>query len=301
VTGLSWQGGLPTQVALDCGGETHWVRWDDGELVPLNHADAAGEQTLAALAGERLACFELIELWRSHADDLRVLALASRGPADPLSWQHLGPAAQAQLVARSPGTQLIAGGGPAAGGGFSQLVSVSGRATLGNRVQAHRLPGVVPVGQVAPGSPLGRQDPIATLLTVSGPLADRLVATVAATWADRLVAADPSVHARTPALTAALYGRATEAVRNWLGAPRLNVEVTMIGENDEPSASRTEDGVSLRLPFRWIAQVWGRGLAILLGHLVLAVRQITPTMTVLEAVRGDFGGNERLTITISER
>jgi hypothetical protein len=300
VTGLSWQEGPPTQVALDCAGETHRVRWVEGELTPVNHADAAGEQTLAALAGERLACFELIELWRSHADDLRVLALASRGPGDPLGSQHLGPAAQAQLVARASGSQLIAGGGPVAGG-FNQMVRVPGRATLGNRVQARRLPGIVPMGQVAAGSPLGRQDPVATLLTVSGPLADRLVAAVAATWADRLVAGDPSVHPRIPALTAALYGRATAAVRNWLGAPRLNVEVTMIGENDEPSASRTDDGVSLRLPFRWIAQVWARGLAILLGHLVLAVRQATPTMTVLDTVRGDFGGNEQVTITISER
>jgi hypothetical protein len=298
VTGLFWQGGLPTQVALDCDGETHWVRWDDGELVALNHADA-GEQTLAALAGERLACFELIELWRSHADDLRLLALASRGPADPLSWQHIRPAVQAQLVARAPGTQLMAGGGPLAGG-FNQLVRAPGRATLGNRVQAGRLPGVVPMAPVAAGPHLGAPDPVATLLTVSGPLADRLVASVAATWADRLAAGDPSVEPRTPALTAALYGRATAAVRNWLGAPRLNVEVTMIGENDEASATRTGDGVSLRLPFGWIARVWARGLAFLLGHLVLAVRQVTPTMTVLDTVRGDFGGNERVTITISE-
>ena len=84
-----WWAGLPAaEASLDCGGKPHRLRWADGQLHPLDHTDdLAGEQILSALGGHRIRCLDVLETWAQHETDLRVLILASRGPADPLaSW-----------------------------------------------------------------------------------------------------------------------------------------------------------------------------------------------------------------------
>jgi hypothetical protein len=81
-----WWLGLPdAEARLNCSGETHRLRWHAGALLAMDHGDVEGERTLAALAGERCACVELLDAWARHADDLRVLTLASRGAADQIA------------------------------------------------------------------------------------------------------------------------------------------------------------------------------------------------------------------------
>jgi hypothetical protein len=67
-----------------CGGNTHTVRWEAGELIAVDHGDPEGDVTRAAPAGETVPCLELLGTWSRRADDPHVLTLASRGPTDPL-------------------------------------------------------------------------------------------------------------------------------------------------------------------------------------------------------------------------
>ena len=78
-----WWAGIPAaEVTVLCGGDTHTVRWEAGELIAVDHGDPKGE---AAWAGEAVACLELLRTWSRLADDPHVLTLASRGPTDPLN------------------------------------------------------------------------------------------------------------------------------------------------------------------------------------------------------------------------
>lgn len=260
-----WRWYTATQVQLDCSGQAHWVRWEHGQVVPLNHSE--GEETLAALAGSTPACFELVHIWKRHVDDLRVLALASRGPGDPLivhPQTPTGPATPRPLLGRPaaprPMVATVPPGWPVARAGFA------GGATA--------VPGPV-------------EDPLFRLFALAGPLADRLVATVAQSWAERLRSGNETT-GQHPALVAALYGRSTAAIRSWLGAPGLAAEVHMTREDEQPTVSRDDHGVGVSLPFSWISEVYCRGLAVVLGHFVLRVARATETEIVLDAVGTDL-------------
>jgi hypothetical protein len=141
-------------------------------------------------------------------------------------------------------------------------------------------------------------DPLVRLLAVAGPFADRLVATVAATWVERLKAYPEDSSKHMPALKTALYGRVAASVRTWLGAPRLPLHVDMLGEDENPSATRDDAGIHVSVPFSWIAEVWARGLAVLLGRLVLAVEDVAENRMTLLAVSPDFGEPAPVTITV---
>jgi hypothetical protein len=81
-----WWAGIPAaEVPVLCGGGTHTVRWETGELIAVNHSDVQGELTPAALADETVPCLELLRTWSRRASDPYVLTLASRGPSDPLN------------------------------------------------------------------------------------------------------------------------------------------------------------------------------------------------------------------------
>jgi hypothetical protein len=78
-----WWAGIPAaEVTVLCGGDTHTVRWEAGELIAVDHGDPNGE---AARSGETVACLELMRTWSRRADDPHVLTLASRGLTDPLN------------------------------------------------------------------------------------------------------------------------------------------------------------------------------------------------------------------------
>lgn len=83
-----WWTGIPAaEVSVLCGGDTHTVRWEAGELIAVDHGDPKAK---AALAGETVACLELLRTWSQRADDPHVLTLASRGPTDPLNMDSDG-------------------------------------------------------------------------------------------------------------------------------------------------------------------------------------------------------------------
>ncbi|MGH2873817.1 MAG: hypothetical protein ACRDL5_15320 [Solirubrobacteraceae bacterium] len=78
-----WWTGIPAaEATVLCGGDTHTVRWEAGELIAVNHGDPEQE---AVLAGETIPCVELLRTWSRRRGDPHVLTLASRGPTDPLN------------------------------------------------------------------------------------------------------------------------------------------------------------------------------------------------------------------------
>ena len=112
-----------------------------------------------------------------------------------------------------------------------------------------------------------REPGLADVLRLGGPLQDRLTATVAAAWRDRL--RDGLAERERAALHAALYGRATAALRRWARQPGLAVEVAMIGEDEPPALARGPGGLTAALPFGWIVDVWARGLTTVWGRFCL--------------------------------
>jgi hypothetical protein len=246
-----WWYGIPPAVAtVECSGHDHRLRWRDGELDTADHEDVSGERTLAALAGQRCHCIDLLDAWQRHRADLDVLVLASRGPADILRWPPDGDPARGR-------------------GFFSAMPMAYGRP----HISATATPGIYaaagwrPAPNAEPAA-LPPEAELPTLLTLGGGLPDRLVATVVAEWARRQ-SEQPGDHidARLPA---ALYGRATAAVHTWLGEPGSPVDVNMISDTAPPTLIRDGDHTRLDLPFSWLRDVWARGLATIMGRFTLS-------------------------------
>ena len=259
-----WLGYPAAEATVACRGDTHRLRWEHGELHALDHDDLEGERTLAALGGERYACIDLVEAWRRHADDPRVLTLGSRGATDPLADLSDPP--------HFPGAGRL-GAMPMRGSMSFSFGRSSG--TIGRRRSQLRS--------------VSRDDdpddgPLA-LLALGGGLPDRLLATVAATWAGRLDEGAAAV----PSLEAALFGRVAVALRAWLGEPALEVELRMTPPGGERTLSRDGSALRAELPFVWLAEVWGRGLATVWGRFCLGASSGDGERWTLEAVGPDLG------------
>jgi hypothetical protein len=271
VTAPPWWHGLgPSEIVVECSGERHAVRWQEGRLVAPMHPDVEGEETLAALAGERLPCLELLGLWAQHGDDPRVLVVASRGLGDVLVGAEPGHGrgwvAYAPLSGRSR---------PAAG-------RMYGRASAGGYRSATAV-------RSGPGAPrdAGGSDPLERLATLAGPLLDRLAGNVAAAWAERIESDGEEVDSRRALLDAALYGRVLHVIRLWTGDPLLEVTVEVIAPAEHRRISRRQSDVAIALPFSWVPGVWARGLSVVLDRFVLGATAEADGRIVLDAVDRD--------------
>jgi len=282
-----WTGLTPLDETIPCGAGGHRLRWADGELRTPDHADPDGERTLAALGGARSPCISILDAWQRHRADLDVLLLASRGSVDRLSrhlssghavqggWTHgIAPAMAAPPTAAPPVPAV-----QAVGGGFVGAGAPRARFYYGS-------------GGPAPG-PEDPEETLRTLLGLPGTLPDRLVATVIATWARRIDDGDPRVTEALPALHAALYGRALAAVRGWLGGGA----VLAIRLADAPAVARRPDGlVGIELPFRWLRDVWARGLTTIAGRFCLTAEPGRSGDWTFTTVTSEFGEPQRLTL-----
>lgn len=285
----AWWTALPAaELHVECGGQQHLVRWSDGALRTPDHDDPDGERTLAALGGEASACIQLLDAWTRHADDLQMLVLASRGPADPL-------AAPEPLPSGAYGSRLTVSGSSLRGvqhTGRSGWFAYAPRARMPRRYASY-----APMHGPQPGV-LDPADEWGALLTLGGGLADRLVGEVAATWTDRIAARDDRVAGAEPALQAALYGRVLAALRDWLGEPDLDLSLTMCPPDAERSVTRDQDGVRVTLPFAWLAEVWVAGFATIAGRFCLG-RDTADDALRLRTVGPDFGAARVLTLDVS--
>jgi hypothetical protein len=75
----------PAQAEVSCGEQAHRLLWAEGRLTAADHPDAEAELVLAALGGDRSECMDLAGWWGARHDDLEVLAVGPRSPADELT------------------------------------------------------------------------------------------------------------------------------------------------------------------------------------------------------------------------
>jgi hypothetical protein len=264
-----WFTCLPScETEVPCGGGRHTVRWEAGSLRLASHPDVEGELVLAALGGDKARCVEVARAWDRHADDLSVLAIGPRGPADQIAvgWDDVLEAERAGTVyggsyvsPRSTPMRLASQPGPT-------LARAGARQ---RQVQEERL------------KTQRRRNDILALLALGYGFQVRLIGQVAAAHAAR----DRDEQVR-PALVAAITGRLAPVAEEWLGIDPDQVVVRQHAGPSWGSSELTGYGADRRLrislPAGWLARVWACGLARVGRHLIVAVEQPGwPTARVL--------------------
>ena len=264
-----WAALRPAETRISCGPSQHVLRWADGRLTAADHPDAEGELVLAALGGGKAECVAVIEAWGAHRDDLDVLALGPRSPADELTvaWDVVHDLRSA--LTHRPG-QLAGPGRP----------GWAGRPPPA-RPAAQR-PRSMPMRRLSPEAERAqaRRAALLSLFALGRDFQLALSGEVAAAWSapgrppDSPAARPPAprdLATAQPALTAALTGRLAPAAAAWLGIEPDQVRAT---PHQGAGWGHTQrDGATLRaaLPVSWLARVWAAGFPVVGGHLVVDV------------------------------
>jgi len=251
-----WSATTPAEATVRCGGRLHRIRWEEGQLVALDHPDPGREGALASLGVGPPACLSLRQRWTDHRTDPRVLVLG----------------------ARHPGESVVAGGEELA------LATRAAEALLGDADRAAD-PGKR-ARLRAEAAALSDDVVLAELLSLHAPVQRRLQQQVAAGLAARAGAGDGEALA---VLEAATVGRLLPVLRRW--RPGRAWEVTL----GEP-AIRDGPVVRVTVEPSWVAEVWGPYLAVADGHLVLAVHRADPTRAEVTAVAGPDCAAERVVL-----
>jgi hypothetical protein len=245
------------------------VRWAAGSLELPSHPDAEGELVLAALGGDKARCVDLADAWARHGDDLSVLAIGPRGPADQIAvdWDDVLAAEQAGSPGAAPGLPRSTP---------MRLASPS-KPTLARagarqrQIQSEQL------------KSQRRRNDVLSLLALGYGFQVRLIGQVAATHAAR---GGGEQAGSGPALVAAITGRLAPVAEEWLGIDPDQVVVGLHSGRSWGSSELTGYGADRRLrvslPAGWLASVWACGLARVGRHMIVAVEQPGwPTARVL--------------------
>lgn len=279
---MSWFDALPpADTTVPCGNGLHTVRWEAGQLTLTAHPDAEAELVLGALGGDKPGCVRLAQTWARHAGDLMVLTSGPRCDADRVrvDWAEVDqlraqlPPGLAQLI---PGTG--AGQPPPGTPATGQTPGRIHGSHIGHGATIQvspRLPG--------PGMP-GMEDvlrrqiqqiELLELLALGREFQFRLAGTVIAAWAGPDRRDDRA--RRRPELSGVLTGRFAPAAQEWLGIDPDMVTVTAHEGPGWGDLRVTGTGRGRRLtaslPLSWLAEVWTCGLAVVGGHLVVAVEE----------------------------
>jgi hypothetical protein len=291
---MNWFASLPpADAVVPCGSGTHTVRWEAGQLTLPAHPDAEAELVLGALGGDKPACVTVAETWARHTDDVAVLGVGPRCAADEVSvsWDEVaqlrdglppGLAQAAQMTVTRTSVTRVARRvlGPAGMAGTASTAPTAGPGAPQPGPVPGRSPGL---GAPAPAIPLGMRENLRRhqqrielfeLLALGPALQFRLSGTVCAAWAEPDRSEDRADR-RRPALAAALTGRFAPAAQEWLGIDPDAVTVTPHEGQGWGTVRLTGAGQDRRLhaalPVGWLASVWACGLAVVDGHVVVAV------------------------------
>ena len=254
----------PCEAQVPCGEGRHVVRWEAGALRLASHADPEAELVLAALGGEKPRCVDIAEAWGRHTDDLTMLAVGPRGPADQVAvgWDDVDAAAQAT------GRGQWTGYGPQS---TPMRLASPPTAAIARAAVRH-----AQFQQEAEQASQRRIDML-SLLALGHPFQVRLTGHVVAAYADRLDEPDAAGRSLRPVLTAALAGRLAPVAEQWLGIDPGQVVASLHDGPGWGSAELTGRGEQRRLrvslPAWWLARVWACGLALTGRHLVVAVER----------------------------
>jgi hypothetical protein len=267
-----WWAALPAvETRIRCGTGEHVLRWSEGRLNATDHPDAKGELVLAALGGDKAECVAMLEAWGAHGDDLEVLALGPRSPADELAvtWELVEELRT--ISGRRTGSTPMRPG-PASGGGSATFSALSYSAPSRGARPAARVRGM-PMRRLTPEQEraLARRTELLSLFALGRDFQPRLSAQVVSAWSGGETSADPRRRAARPALVAALTGRLAPAAGPWAGLDPDEVGATLHEGPGWGSAERDGPGLRAALPLSWLARVWAPGFPVVGGHLVVDV------------------------------
>lgn len=254
-----WFACLPScEASVPCGPGRHTVRWEAGQLRLPGHPDPEAELVLAALGGEKARCVEVAEAWGRHAEDLSVLAIGPRGPADKIvvGWEDIDAAAQAGAR------------GPMRPYGPPRPMRIAA-AQMAPQVLARRKQAEQEREQAAQ-----RRNDMLSLLALGYGFQVRLIGQVAEAYAGR---PDDQMDTAGPPLVTAISGRLAPVARDWLGIDPDQVTVALHRGPGWGSVEMTGRGgrprLLVSLPAGWLGRVWAAGLALAGGHLVVAAER----------------------------
>ena len=141
------------------------------------------------------------------------------------------------------------------------------------------------------------EDELLILAVLAGEVQERLVAAVTAHLLNELAAGDPAAKRALPALEVSLMARAKIALSKWSGYTLQNAQVEVVEEGSRLVVEEGDNGsLHAALPLRWVAEVWGRGLAVVGGSFCTALVAASPQRVVLEAIADDFESLHFLTL-----
>ncbi len=304
-----WAAFPPAEARIRCGAEEHQLRWADGRLSSAAHDDTEGELVLAALGGDKAECVAMLEAWGAHADDLDVLALGPRSPADELvvTWElvdqlraSFGPSPRSVPMRPGPapgpaaggpstgaGSPATAGPGPGPGSGLGPAAYAApafGSLRGGPRPRARPIRGM-PARRLSPEQERARarRTEMLSLFALGRDFQQRLAGQVASAWSAESPAGLPRELGRArPALAAALAGRLAPAAGPWLGLDPDAVQATLYEGPGWGSVDRDGPGLRAALPLSWLARVWAPGFPVVDGHLIVDVLEVSwPQVRVL--------------------
>jgi hypothetical protein len=250
-------------------------------LMAADHDDLDSELALSALGGTSMACLEVMTAWRGHREDHRLLSALTRGPGDTVSPPTLPPPGRPRAMPMRPGLR----GGPNAAvvaGGAVGWTAIGGRGA--------------PTPPVSAGPPSGAGQ-IELLAGLGGALPWRMAATVTSALLDQQATSGAPPPKCRPALEASLFGRVRNTLGNWRANPQLDVELHIIEPGEPTGVESSHEGLRVRLPLTWVADVWGRGLGIVAERFTLDVRQAGPDRCVLETIGDDLRSRGQVTIS----
>jgi len=268
---------------VECGGQTHRIRWEAGELMAADHDDLDSELALSALGGTSVACLDVMTAWRRHAHDHCLLSALTRGSGDSVSSPiHHLPGGSRPIRMR-----------PSSRSGPNVAMAAAGSvgwAAIGGRG------GSTPPIPTGPASGAGE---IELLAGLGGALPWRMAAAVTAALLDEQATSAAPPDSRRPALEASLFGRVRNTLANWRGDAQLDVDLHVIESGETPGVETWDEGLRVRLPLTWVADVWGRGVGIVAERFTLAVLEAEPDRCVLETIGDDLRSPRQVTVSLN--
>ena len=278
---------LPAAIArVNCSGARHAVRWEGGDLIALDHDDPEGERALAALGGTSCTCLEVLGAWARQKESPGLLSALSRGPQDPVQTEGLRTGPFPYPVTTGPRNVVLAAG---TGRWMAMAPSGSSGSVTGIAVPTS--------GHASPSST--REEDIALLAGLGHELTLRMAATVTALLLED--GWDPDGPPARPALEASLFGRASCALRAWLGDPDLDVELEVVESGAGASLEGDASGpIRVRLPLAWVMTVWGRDLTVVAGRFCISLLESDGRRATMMSVGSSLGPPKPLLIEIPE-
>ncbi|MBM3683412.1 MAG: hypothetical protein FJW83_02555 [Actinobacteria bacterium] len=229
----------PVEVSVACGPSIHRLRWSGGRVETCDH-DLDAEEALVAFGGDVLPCVRLHRLWRDAVADGGFLEEWARRPEpDPVRRDWL---AGALRRLRAEGVQ-----------------------------------------DLLPALPPGRAERMGEVLVdLPAPLLDRAAVAAAARVLERRVAVGPpppGLDAVVDAVRVRLRSAFVASLRRWAEVVRpaalvpLRCGVRPTAGGPPVVRGRLDgrtSGAHLVVDVSWLVDVWGRGIAVVDGDLVVA-------------------------------